>query len=173
MNAFSIGRCACIGIISIGTPLFAQTATTPTFSQAVTTGLVSLSLNQAAQLNVLNLNPVPAKPSAATACTVEMEFRDGQNNLLKQLVVPNVPPGDVATLTLERSEATSTTVARFAIRGIVRTGLIPASASTTPIANNCIVMPTLEIFNGGTGDTQLVTSDTRPISAPIAIPLAH
>jgi len=174
MNAFSMGRWALIGIVSIGTPLFAQSKTT-TFSQAVTTGIVSFSLNQSAQLNVLNLSPTPAG-TLTTICTVQLEFRDAQNNLLKQLLVSNISPGDAASLTLDRTEAPNTSVSRFAIRGVVRTGpLTPVASSViiSPIVNTCTVMPTLEIVNNTTGDTQLVTSDTRPVSAPVAIPLAH
>ncbi|HEV3332279.1 MAG TPA: hypothetical protein VG096_14920 [Bryobacteraceae bacterium] len=133
MKAFSIGRCALIGIFSVGAPLFAQ-ATTPVFSQAVTTGIVTFSLNQSAQLNVLNLSPVPVKAGTAPVCPVQLEFRDAQNNLLKQLLVSNVPPGDAASLLLDRTEAPNTSVSRFAIRGVVRTGLVTPSAS--PIALN-------------------------------------
>jgi hypothetical protein len=181
MKAFSIGRCALIGMVSIGTPLFAQTTPTPAFSTGVTTGIVSFSLNQSAQLNVLNLNPIPVTIKAGSVvpvCTVEMEFRDAQDNLLKQLVVPNVPPGDAASLTLDRTEVSNTSVSRIGIRGVVHTGPLTPTPTTnaisTPIVSNtCTVMPTLEIVNDATGDTELVTSDTRPISTPIAVPLGH
>jgi len=176
MKVFSIGRYVLIGILSFGAQLFAQTTTPPTFSQAVTTGVISFSINQSAQLNVLNLSAAPATASAvAIPCTAELEFRDAQNNLLKSLVVPNIPPGDAASLTMDRTEAPNISVPRFAIRGVVRTGLLkPVSAGgTTTAPNACAVMPTLEVFDDTTGNTQLVTSDTRSIATPIAIPLAH
>jgi len=177
LKTIRICGCALAGILSLGAPLGAQVAITPAFSQAATTGIVSFSLNESAQLNVLNLNPLPIAANAVVpACTVELEFRDAQNKLLKQVEVANVPPGNAASLTIHRLEAsTSTAVLRLGIRGIVRTGLLtPATNAIAPpiVANSCTTMTTLEIFNDSTGETEVVTSDTRPITVPLAVPLA-
>ena len=172
MKRFSIVQCVLIGMVALGAPVFAQT--TVNFSQTITTGIVSLSLNQGAQLNVLNLNPPPVVATAvAPVCEVELEFRDAQNNILKQILVANLAPGDATSLTLERSDVPKVSTAHLDVRGVVHTGpLTPgAGAVTTPIANTCTVMPTLEVFNVTTGDTDLITSDTRTVSAPVAVPL--
>ena len=173
MNSLSLDQCARAAMLCASAaavfcaPLMAQTTTpAPTFALAETTGVVSFSLNQSAQLNVLNANPVAGTPAAAaTLCEVELEFRDATNALLKQLLVPNISPGQSASLTLNRSEITSTTPARAAIRAVVRTGPIPATGTTTPVRiSGCPVAPTLEIYNDDNGNTQLVISDFHSMS---------
>jgi hypothetical protein len=165
-------KAALFAFIPIGI-LFAQTPT-PTFLQAVTTGIVSFSTSQTAQLNVLNINPVVGTTGAtATVCTVQLEFHDSQGALLKQLLVDNIAPGASASLTLTRAEAASLSTPRFALRGVVRTAPVTAgSTSSIPatIVIGCPIFTTLEVFDATTGNTQLVTSDTRPMTA-VALPL--
>ncbi|MDR3698894.1 MAG: hypothetical protein P4L56_04610 [Candidatus Sulfopaludibacter sp.] len=167
MKYSSAGRCALTGTLAFGFVLMAQTVGTPTYVQAVSTGIVSFTTNQTAQLNVVNLNPVAGTTGAtATACPVELQFYDSNNALLKQLAINNVSPGAAASLTLARTEVTGSTMPRFAIRGVVRTN--PVSTSTngaTPIFNaGCPVKATLEIYNNDTGYTQFVTSAVQSIS---------
>ncbi|HEY1219257.1 MAG: hypothetical protein ABSE42_17350 [Bryobacteraceae bacterium] len=171
----------------------AQSTTTPTFETAVTTGIVGWApALQAAQLNVLNtagVVPVAATASAAVttttppvaACPVELEFRDGQNNVLKSLEVSNVAPGTAASLTLKLADlTTATTALRIDIRGVVRSnpfvsGPIPAGGGTMIPAfafGACSIMPTLELFDTVTGMTQVVTSDTRAFGTLVAVPLS-
>lgn len=166
----SLTRLTLTGVIAFSLFLPAQTTTTATFLQAVSTGVVSFSLNQTAQLNVVNLNPVAGTTgNTATICTVELQFVDGQNNMLKQVTINNVAPGASASLSLNRSEAPNLSVPRFAIRGIVRTNPLSATPGVTaiPMGVGCPVMTTLEIYNQDTGNTQLVTSDVRSISTGI------
>lgn len=173
MKYSSVRRCALIGVLAIAPSLTAQTTTTTTFLQAVSTGIVSLSLNQTAQLNVVNLNPVAGTPAAtATICTVELQFYDGTGAVLKQMAINNVAPGASASLTLARTEASNLSVPRFALRGVVRTNPITSTVgTTTPIAFvGCPVKTTLEIYNDDTGNTQLVTSDVQSIGG-VAVPV--
>jgi hypothetical protein len=161
-----------LGMLSFGATLLAQTPVNPIFLQAVTTGMVGFSLNQTAELNVLNANPVAGTTGAtATICTVQLEFRDAQGALLKQLFVNNISPGATASLTLKRAEAGSLSVPRLAIRGMVRSDPTstppPGAAIPVIFVAGCPVMTTLEIFNDDTGNTQLVTSDTRLMSPGI------
>ena len=160
---------ALIGIFSLAISSTAQT-TTPTFLQAVSTGIVSFSTNQTAQLNVVNLNPVAGTPgTTATICTVELQFFDSNFSLLKQVVINNVSPGAAASLTLARTEVTGSSTPRVAIRGVVRTNpasstTIGAGTGTTSIAfAGCPVKTTLEIYNNDTGITQLVMGDVQSI----------
>lgn len=174
------GRCALIGLIVLPLLLVAQTTTTtPTYLQAVSTGIVSLSLAQTAQLNIVNLNPVAGTTgNTATACPVQLQFFDGNNNLLKQVAIANVSPGSSASLTLSRTDAANLTTPRFGIRGVVRTNPVTVTPGTgTPGATSvpvaflgCPVKTTLEIFNNDTGNTQLVVSDVQSISLGV-IPL--
>jgi len=170
MKPLSIGRCALIGMLSFGATLMAQSLTTPTFLQAVTTGIVSFSLNQTAQLNVLNANPVAGTTGAtATICTVQLEFRDAQGGLLKQLSINDMSPGASASLTLKRAEAGTLSPLRFSLRGVVRTDPMsstPPPGGALPMISfaGCPVVTTLEISNDDTGNTQLVISETHGMS---------
>jgi hypothetical protein len=171
MKASLFAIIAVIGAAVIGVGvLFGQTIGGPTYLQAVTTGIVSLSMNQTAQLNVLNANPVAGTTGAtATICAVEIEFRDSSYALLKQTAIANILPGASASLTLTRAEAGSLTTPRFGIRGIVRTNpvTVTTGGTTTPISlfSGCPVMPTLEVFDSTTGNTQFVTADTRSLNS--------
>ncbi len=167
MKYASAGRCALIGTFIYGVVLIAQTTTTPTYLQAVSTGIISFTTNQTAQLNVVNLNPVAGTTGAtATVCPVELQFFDSNNALLKQVAITNVSPGASASLTLARTEVTGSSTARFAIRGVVRTDLASSTTTgATPIFNaGCPVKATLEVYNNDTGYTQFVTSDVQSIS---------
>ncbi|MGD0497003.1 MAG: hypothetical protein ABSC23_01060 [Bryobacteraceae bacterium] len=175
-------RCAVAGLLVFAAQAVAQT-TIPTinimYQQPVTTGMVGFTNSQTARLSVLNLVPATAVPSV---CNVQLAFYDDKNNLLKQASVNALPPQTASSLDLSRTEVASSspTVQRAQIRGVVRTGpLIPASAQSvaTPgasvvFASACTVMTTLEIFDTATGVTQVLTSDTRPVSPAAVIPLA-
>ena len=173
-----IGRCALIGMFASSACLIGQTTASPTFLQGVSTGLVTFTLGQTAQLNVVNLNPVAGTPAAtATICTVQLQFFDGSGGLLKQTVINNVSPGASASLTLKREEAPNQSVPRFAFRGVVRTnpvatpGPTPVPGTNSPVIfAGCPVKTTLEIFNDETGYTQLVISDVQSFSGGV-IPL--
>ena len=103
---------------------------------------------------------------------MELQLFDGNGGVLKQLALPNVAPGASASLTLARSEVTTSSTPRFSIRGVVRTNPVASTAgTTTPVpTGGCPVKATLEIYNNDTGNTQLVTSDVQSISG-FAYPL--
>jgi len=102
-----------------------------------------------------------------------LQFFDGSNSLLKQVVITNVPPGTAASLSLKREEAPNLSVPRFAIRGVVRTSPVSATTGTnTPVVfAGCPVKTTMEIYNDDNGNTQLVTSDVTPINTPVLLPM--
>jgi hypothetical protein len=166
MKTLSVGSLVCAAVISSALLLTAQITNAPQFLQAATTGIITFSLNQTAQLNVLNANPVAGTTGAtATICTAQLEFRDSQNNPLKELLVNNIQPGAAVSLPLTRAEAGSLGTPRFAVRAVVRTSPVSSTASAIPsLFSGCPVVITLEVFNDDTGNTQLVTSDTRNMS---------
>ena len=162
-------------IISAGL-VSAQTAT-PTFESAVTTGMVGFAPStQTAQLNVLNVSNAPAT-TTATACPVDLEFRDPQNNVLKSLQVSNLAPGTAASLTYKITDLTpGTLVFRTDIRGVVKsnpivTGPIAAGMATMFPFSICAFLTTLEVFDNTTGVTQTFTSDARSFGTPVVVPL--
>ena len=142
--------------------------------QSLTTGMVGFTTGQTARLNVLNLYSLPAAtttPTTPTAnCTVELQFFDDKNNMLKQTVVSNLAPGTATSLDLPRTSVTSVTASRAEIRGVVVVN--PTSGPiVSPVAVGfCSVFTTLEIFDGS-GSTVSLTSDTRPIGLPVVVPL--
>ena len=145
----------------------------PLMQPAVTTGMVGITSNQTARLSVLNLNSsATTVPATANNCTVELQFFDGQNKSLKQVLVPNFAPQTATTLDLTRAEITSQTAIRAEIRGVVTVNPASTPVATATVPGYCTVFTTLQIFDAATGSTVVFTSDTRVSNAgPVAIPL--
>jgi len=194
MKYHSMGTSALLALL-ISSGLSAQTTTTaPTYETTVTTGMVGwVPGTQTAQLNVLNVNSIVltgfavfldpyASGTTTTACPVELDFIDAQNNVLKSMQVSNVAPGMAASLTLKLSDLTAATTPalRASIRGVVKSNqLISGTINVTsaPVIpatpfSFCSLMPTLELFDSTTGVTQTVISDTRPSGAPVLVTAA-
>lgn len=162
------------GISALGVPLMAQTTTLPSlpqalvFHQSFTTGMVGFTVNQTARLNVLNLNPIPATSATQSPnCTVELQFFDDKNSLLKQSVVPNFAPGTTTSFDLTRAIVTSETAPRAEIRGVVVVNPVPTPVESPAPTGYCSVMTTLEIFDAATGSTVALTSDARVVGLGI------
>jgi hypothetical protein len=164
----------------------AQTTTTPTYESTVTTAIVGWApASQTAQLNVVNtIVFVPLTTSgsptttAGATCPVELEFVDGQNNVLKSLQVANVEAGTSASLTLKLADLTAVPALRVGIRGVVKssplvTGPIAVTGTMIPafVFPACSIMPSLDLFDNTTGVTQTFTSDTHPVGTALAVPL--
>jgi len=153
-------------------------AQTTTLSQVIfqhsdTTGMVGFTLNQTARLNVLNLNTMPATAPTPTPanCTVELQFFDGQNNMLKQTMVANFAPGTATLLDLKREAISTTAGGRVEIRGVVTVNPTPSPAASPAAVGFCTVKTTLEIFDSNTLSTISLTSDTSPVGSGIVVPL--
>jgi hypothetical protein len=168
-------------IIVMGAPLMAQVVSTPpvtsvlpaVFGQTFTTGMVGLTSNQTARLNVLNLNTVSAAITnvntipAATAiapanCNLQLQFFDVKNNSLGQTVVMNFDPGTATSFDLPRTAVTPAAPSRVEIRGVVTVNPALPTPSSAPTPGYCSVKTTLEIFDDTTGSTVVLTSDTTP-----------
>jgi hypothetical protein len=165
---------ALAGIFACGQLATAQSvivSPTPLFQQTFTTGMVGFTTNQTARLNVLNLNAVNTAMPTLANCTVGLQFFDGQNNSLKTTVISNFAPQTAVLLDLKRTEVTSSTGSRTEIRGVVVINPTPAAAGAAA-TGFCNVMTTLEIIDDLTGGTVALTSDTRGIGAPFAMPLS-
>jgi hypothetical protein len=160
---------ALAAILILGAPLMAQVVTTvpslpavPTlFSQSFTTGMVGLTTNQTARLNVLNLNPIPAATATAPAnCNVELQFYDGKNNSLGQTTVTSFAPQTAASFDLKGEAVATAAPARVEIRGVVTVNPAIPTTSSAATPGYCSVKTTLEIFDDTTGSTVVLTSDT-------------
>jgi hypothetical protein len=141
--------------------------------------MVGVTTNQTARLSVLNLNSIPsttasAMPTKASNCTVELQFFDAKNNLVKQTVVPDFAPQTATTLDLTRAEITAQTGARAEIRGVVTVNPGPTPVANPTVPGYCTVFTTLQIFDETTGSTIVLTSDTRGSNTgPVAVPLTR
>jgi len=146
-------------------------------TNTVTTGMVGLTTNQTARLSVLNLNSATSTTPTTTSttmnnCTVELQFFDGQNNSLKQIIVPNFAPQTATILDLTRAAITTQTGNRAEIRGVVTVNPPSTPVATPNAPGYCVVFTTLQIFDETTGSTVVLTSDTRVSNAgPVVIPL--
>jgi hypothetical protein len=172
---------ALAAILAGGAPAMAQVVSVPPVTtvppavvvvqQSFTTGMVGLTLNQTARLNVLNLNIVPAANTTAPVnCNVQMQFFDGKNSLLGQTVVTNFAPETATDFDLKGTAVTSSTASRNEIRGVVTVNpALPTASAVNP--GYCGVMITLEIFDNTTGSTVALTSDTRATGLGVAVPL--
>ena len=165
---------ALAGIFACGQLAFAQPmiiAPTQATQQTSTTGMVGLTANQTARLNVLNLNRVSTAMPALANCTVGLQFFDGKNNMVKGAVVSNLAPQTATSFDLKRADVTSATSTRAEIRGVVVINPTPAAAGTAAATGFCTVMTTLEIIDDLTGGTVALTSDTRVVGSLLAMPL--
>jgi len=169
-----------LAALLFATPIPAQTVTLPggvvttpiVLQQSFTTGMVGITTNQTARLNVLNLNAVPTTTAVATPpanCTVELQFFDDKGNVAGQAsIVPNFAPGTATHFDLPRAGITSETATRAEIRGAVVVNPTVLAPGSTVSEGNCSVMTTLEIFDSTTGSTVSSTSDTRAIGLSVA-----
>jgi hypothetical protein len=193
MQYHSMGTSALLALLISAGLATAQTTTTTTsttiFETALTTGIVGWApATQTAQVNALNVTTVVAVAATSstgttatttTTCTVELEFVDAQNNVLKSAQVSNIAQGTAASLTLKLADlSTATNALRVSIRAVVKYNpfvsgpIIGGIGPTIPVSSTstCSVMPTLELFDTATGATQTFTSETR-VSGSAVVPL--
>jgi len=130
----------------LGAQLFAQTTTS---TGTITTGIVGLSVNQNARLNILNVNPNTATP---VVCSADVQFAGAGGATLKQRAIPNIDPGKAASFQLDRSEIADQATPAIYIRGVVAT----PSAAATPAPAPCNLVVTLEIVDDATARTNVV-----------------
>ena len=113
-----------------------------------TTGMVGIAAGNTARLNLLNLSP-----GAAITCTATVTYIDANNDVLK-----------TGTLTILPSQSQSLDLRSGVDLSIVAGDRREIRAQIT-IQNSCTLVPTLEVFNSVSGQTQVVLGHT------VAIPL--
>ena len=132
----------------------------------VTFGMVGIIDGQSARLNALLL-PTGGPLVAGGSCQVTFTFLNDQGATIASATMPatqnqavhfDFPPLPTAATT------------RTEIRGTVQVAFTVTSGSTVAAGPSCAVVPTMEIFNPTTGQTELVLEN--PHSLPEAIPLA-
>lgn len=167
--------CLLAGLVMPAGSLTAQTAIS--FLSASSTGMMGLAATQTAQLNVVNLSPATTTNSPVAPCEVQLEFWDATGKMVKSTTISNLAPGAAGSFQIKLADVTtSTSTLRTEIRGVVRSNPLTPAAGTgvaTPIAYpfGCSIVTTLEVFDNGTGVTQSSTSDLRPLSGGVLVPL--
>jgi len=126
-------------------------------AQDETTGMVGLSNNQAARLNVLNV--APASNATAAVCPAQLQIIDAGGGVLRQASV-GIPSGKAAAIELRREDVTNASMPRIQVRGEVNS--VAAPSGTTPV---CSFVTTLEIIDEATGNTQVVLGGGHTIPA--------
>jgi len=138
----------------------------PSTPPYVTFGIVGIIDGQQARLNALLL-PTGGPLVAGGSCQVTFTFLNEQGATIASATMPatqnqsvhfDVPP--LPTVATTRTE----------IRGTVQVAFTVTPGSTVAAGPACAVVPTMEIFNPTTGQTELVLEN--PHSLPEAIPLA-
>lgn len=150
--------------------LAAQTSTSAAVTRNRTSGMIGVALNQTARLNALSLNPNTGTP---IVCSVQLQFVDAQNNVLKTATVANIPPGQAVALDLRREDITTATPARLEIRGVVVDPAAPppvsAGGTNIPVGPACRIAANVEVFDDTTGATQAMVGVVRRL-APSPVP---
>jgi hypothetical protein len=126
-----------------------------------TSGVIGLAAGQTARLNVLN--PGTEGPAiAGPSCSAQLAFVNAAGIVLKSVLV-NVPAGQSMPLNLDRDvDLASVTDLRVEVRATIQPPTSVATATAT--AATCRLIPTLEVFDDGTGRTQYI--DTRFVQNP-------
>jgi hypothetical protein len=137
----------------------------PSTPPYVTFGMVGIIDGQTARLNALLL-PTGGPLVAGGSCQVTFTFLNDQGATIASATMPatqnqavhfDVPPLPTAATT------------RTEIRGTVQVAFTVTPGSTAAAGPSCAVVPTMEVFNPTTGQTELVLEN--PHSLPEAIPL--
>ncbi len=132
-------------------------------SQAQSSGVVGVAVNQTVRLNVLNTAAPLDSPVAVVACPVTLQIFDDQNTKLAEMNVDNVASLTSTHLDFARPvTASSTTPLRVQLRGVANVPIDPASRilDPLPLASICTFSYSLEVFDSDTGKTRVVQTFT-------------
>jgi len=128
--------------------------------------LMGVAPGQSARINVLNQAVSPA-PEGPAGCRIALQFYDAQGQLLRELIIPRLGMGQSASLDLNRDDFPGSD--RLSLRAIMAFGY-GGGANPPPqllqrIAT-CNIVPSLEIYDNGTGNIRVVMTDARPLPGP-------
>lgn len=138
----------------------------PSTPPYVTFGMVGIIDGQSARLNALLL-PTGGPLVAGGSCQVTFTFLNDQGTTIASATMPatqnqavhfDFPPLPTAATT------------RTEIRGTVQVAFTVTPGSTATAGPACAIVPTMEIFNPTTGQTELVLEN--PHALPEVIPLS-
>jgi len=142
----------------------------PSIRPYVTFGMVGIIDGQEARLNALLL-PTGGPLVAGGSCQVTFTFLNDQGATIASATMPATQNQavhfDFPPLPAPANPVAATT--RTEIRGTVQAAFTVTPGSTVAAGPVCAVVPTMEIFNPTTGQTELVLDNPHPL--PEVIPL--
>jgi hypothetical protein len=138
-------------------------------SQYLTFGMVGITPGQSARINALLL-PAGGPIIAGGSCQVTFTILNDQGATLASATMPVTQNQSVQFdyPALPLPLPTSGTM-RTEIRGTVQTAFTVTSGSPVAAGPTCAVVPSMEIVNPTTGQTELVLENTHPL--PEVLPL--
>ena len=139
--------------------------------------VVGVAVGQTARINVLNeavaSRPLPGQDgSVALPCRVTLQFFGAEGELLKERAIDDFGAGKIAFLDLGPGDRPEK-AARTPVRAVVQWGYAGGANPPAGTAEACQVVPNMEIYDTETGKTQLLLTETRPLSsgkAGLAVP---
>jgi hypothetical protein len=114
-------------------------------------------LNQAA-------HPAPQGPAG---CRVALRFYGAQEQLVKELAILQLEMGQSASLDLNRDDLPGND--RLSLRAIVAFGYGGGANPPAQLLQRiamCNIIPSLQIYDNGTGNIRVVMTDARPLPGP-------
>lgn len=125
--------------------------------------VVGVAAGQTARINVVNEAPAKGPESMALPCRVTLQFFGAEGELLKERSIDDFSAGKIAFLDLgpgDRPEKET----RTPVRAVVRWGYAGGANPPAGTAEACQVVPNMEVYETETGKTQLLLTETRPLS---------
>ena len=125
--------------------------------------VVGVAAGQTARINVVNEAPAKGPESMALPCRVTLQFFGAEGELLKERSIDDFGAGKIAFLDLgpgDRPEKET----RTPVRAVVRWGYAGGANPPAGTAEACQVVPNMEIYETESGKTQLLLTETRPLS---------
>ena len=130
--------------------------------------VVGVAAGQTARINVYNeavgAKPVPGQDSgSALPCRVVMQFFGAEGELLKERTIDDFGAGKIAFLDFgpgDRPEKEK----KIPVRAVVLSGYSGGANPPAGTAEACRVVPNMEIYETESGKTELLMTETRPLS---------
>ena len=128
--------------------------------------LIALAPGQVARLMAFNEAVKITMPGPA-ACRIALQFYDEQGQLLKELAVPGLEPGQSAVLELSGEDRPGKVP--FQVRGVLAFGYVgganPPALLLRRIAT-CNIVPTLEVRDRHSQKVDALMTDAKPLQGP-------
>ena len=138
-------------------------------SSYITFGMAGIAAGETARVNALNVSAPGGPIIAGSSCQVTVTFLDESGKTLAASTQA-VSQGQAVHFDLTRSQADAG-ADPVEIRATVMASFVVSSTVSATAAASCSVLPTMDIFDQGTGRTvtHLETTHAFPTVTPLAV----